>query len=519
MVDIATLGIAVDSRHVRQADRDLDRLTGSARSAERATAGLAGGFATAGAALKGFLGGALLGFGAGGLAALPGYLKRSVDEASKLVNVADRIGVSTRHLQELTHVASLADVEFGSLSQQLQFFSRQLGVAATGQGDLDKILRANGISLTDSQGRYRGVNAVLHDYADLLQRAESDSARLSLAQAAFGRGGLEMVTVLQGGSAALREQSAEAQRLGLVIGDDLLRRSEALGDEWTKFTRQLTVNFQEFVLSVANGVRLTISDLDRLRSALRDPTGAGASGTFVGGLLKPSQSGSTAPAVVPGLNTSASDLFRAWDAFDVDDGKRAATDQLRSLLGGGSASGAASNAGPMQLFDSATSSVSGFNDRLRESISLFSGFSAEVRAGGNVWQALGNRAVAALDQIADRLLNDVFGRALSSLFGGALGGGGGYATGLAGGMGVFMGGLYASGGLVRGPGTGTSDSVPARLSNGEYVVNARATAQYRDLLDVINGGAAFGFNSPMPIIKQNPFVYEGGFGGFGEVLA
>jgi hypothetical protein len=43
-----------------------------------------------------------------------------------------------------------------------------------------------------------------------------------------------------------------------------------------------------------------------------------------------------------------------------------------------------------------------------------------------------------------------------------------------------------SGGPVFGAGTARSDSIPAMLSNGEYVINARATAQNRDLLDAIN---------------------------------
>jgi hypothetical protein len=38
--------------------------------------------------------------------------------------------------------------------------------------------------------------------------------------------------------------------------------------------------------------------------------------------------------------------------------------------------------------------------------------------------------------------------------------------------------LFASGGYVRGPGTTTSDSIPARLSNREFVQPARATAYY-----------------------------------------
>jgi hypothetical protein len=44
----------------------------------------------------------------------------------------------------------------------------------------------------------------------------------------------------------------------------------------------------------------------------------------------------------------------------------------------------------------------------------------------------------------------------------------------------------ASGGIVTGAGTSTSDSINARLSNGEYVVNARATSSYLPLLNAIN---------------------------------
>jgi len=48
----------------------------------------------------------------------------------------------------------------------------------------------------------------------------------------------------------------------------------------------------------------------------------------------------------------------------------------------------------------------------------------------------------------------------------------------------------AAGGFISGPGTGTSDSIPARLSDGEYVINAAATKKYRPLLDKINKNPA-----------------------------
>lgn len=52
---------------------------------------------------------------------------------------------------------------------------------------------------------------------------------------------------------------------------------------------------------------------------------------------------------------------------------------------------------------------------------------------------------------------------------------------------------FATGGLVTGAGTGTSDSIPARLSNGESVMTARATQMFSPILSTFNqmgGGVA-----------------------------
>ena len=53
---------------------------------------------------------------------------------------------------------------------------------------------------------------------------------------------------------------------------------------------------------------------------------------------------------------------------------------------------------------------------------------------------------------------------------------------------------FALGGIVGGMGTGTSDSITARLSKGESVINARSTQMFKPLLSAINesgGGRAF----------------------------
>ena len=54
---------------------------------------------------------------------------------------------------------------------------------------------------------------------------------------------------------------------------------------------------------------------------------------------------------------------------------------------------------------------------------------------------------------------------------------------------------FASGGHVSGPGTGTSDSIPAMLSSGEFVVNAGAVRGNHALLEALNSGHALRFAS------------------------
>lgn len=57
---------------------------------------------------------------------------------------------------------------------------------------------------------------------------------------------------------------------------------------------------------------------------------------------------------------------------------------------------------------------------------------------------------------------------------------------------------FAVGGLVTGKGTGTSDSIPARLSNGESVMTAKATSMFSPLLSTFNqlgGGVPITINT------------------------
>lgn len=114
-----------------------------------------------------------------------------------------------------------------------------------------------------------------------------------------------------------------------------------------------------------------------------------------------------------------------------------------------------------------------------------------------LFQDIGSGAKSAKDAFADfgrsvlQTINRIASQKLAeALFGSLMGGG---AAGSAGGLGALISSFFgfASGGYVTGPGTSTSDSIPARLSHGEYVVNARAVSRLGlSFLDAINGLSA-----------------------------
>lgn len=121
------------------------------------------------------------------------------------------------------------------------------------------------------------------------------------------------------------------------------------------------------------------------------------------------------------------------------------------------------------------------------------------RAWTSAWGAAADAAVNALDKLAskalDKGLNAVFDILFNAVLGGVTGSIGAGAAIPAGGFipGITGPLLLASGGRVAGPGTGTSDSIFARLSNGEFVMNADATRRHYPMLKAMNDNRLPGY--------------------------
>ena len=130
--------------------------------------------------------------------------------------------------------------------------------------------------------------------------------------------------------------------------------------------------------------------------------------------------------------------------------------------------------------------------------------STKIRAGGDATEGALKDVSAQVDS-SGSFLGGVIKR-LGSVFDSSGVPGGGGVLKLFGGTPAADAPANDEGGLFRGRGTGTSDSNVTRISHGEYIVNAAATARHLPILEAINDHSL-------------PQFAEGGYVGHGPVTA
>lgn len=199
-----------------------------------------------------------------GIAAITRGIGTVLKSADDLVKSADRIGISTTALQELGHAASLSGVSMETLDKSFQTFTKRVGEAKAGYGALSTALDKTNADLlaqiVNSKNQEEALNAVFAAISGL--KNQTDKA--ALANAAFGRSGSALTTILKDGTEGLNEMRQEARDLGLVMDGDLLRAAEQTGDEFERTASVIRAQFGRVILE-------TTPALQQFAKVLRDP--------------------------------------------------------------------------------------------------------------------------------------------------------------------------------------------------------------------------------------------------------
>lgn len=171
---------------------------------------------------------------AAGAAFAVSMVKGVADTADALGKLSTRTGVAVEDLSRLQYAASLSDVSTQELSGGITRLSRSMSDAATGTGEAGKAFEAMGITVQNQDGTLRSQVDVLNDIADRFASYEDGAQKSALAQQIFGRSGTQLITVLNGGSQALKSMGEESDRLGNTIDQKTAKAAEQFNDNLTR---------------------------------------------------------------------------------------------------------------------------------------------------------------------------------------------------------------------------------------------------------------------------------------------
>lgn len=228
--------------------------------ATKAVAGLDSGFARMSASLKGMLTGGAVFAAIGGFMKLKGAIDDVVRSASDIVDVAKLLGVTTKQLQQLQAAGATFHLSTETMNEALLRFSKNMGEASKGSGDLFEILKANHVAISgDFQTDFLR-------FADLVKRATNEEQKNLLVTTALGKGATEMGQLFENGAAGIKKAADAAT----TISDDDLQRLDKLDEEWAAIGHTIGVTVKSAIVSVV----LAFADLQNAAGAALDAIGA-----------------------------------------------------------------------------------------------------------------------------------------------------------------------------------------------------------------------------------------------------
>lgn len=135
-------------------------------------------------------------------------------DVAALRETADAARVTETQLQQLSLAGTAAGVGADVVTGSLNTLADGLRAIEARTGGPTNALWRLGVRARNTDGTIRDTNDVLLDLADRFERVRSPVHRARLAQELFGASGRRMLTVLAGGSAALRRQREDFEALG-----------------------------------------------------------------------------------------------------------------------------------------------------------------------------------------------------------------------------------------------------------------------------------------------------------------
>ncbi len=180
-----------------------------------------------GSALKG-IGIGILAVGAAAVGAAAASVKSFAETGEAIYEMSLKTGISTEALSQLKYAAEHSGTSLEAIQVNFQRMAQLSQAAGAGTQAAIDTLKMLGLTVEDIAGL--SPEDTFFKLAYAIADVEDATQRAAIAQDVFGRSGLELLPMLEGGKAGFEALKAEAIDLGLVMSTETAKSADDVGD-------------------------------------------------------------------------------------------------------------------------------------------------------------------------------------------------------------------------------------------------------------------------------------------------
>jgi hypothetical protein len=188
--------------------------------------------------------------------------------------MSEMLGVSTEEIGRLDAIAGATGTSTDMLARSVEIFQTNLAKARSGTGPAAEALRAFGLSAKDFVDV--PIDQQLNKLADAVSKFADGGNKLAAVRALLGRGGDELIPLLDKGSAGLAEAAAMADRAGTAMSTATTEGLENMKQGFVELglsTKGVGITFITELEPAINGaVRSLIDFVEWVNGALKSST-------------------------------------------------------------------------------------------------------------------------------------------------------------------------------------------------------------------------------------------------------
>jgi hypothetical protein len=158
-------------------------------------------------------------------------IKGAIDLADETRDLSIRLGVSTEAISTLRYAAEQTGTDMDVLAKGMKILAKNAADAINPTSSQAKVFNALGISVTDAAGNLKQLDTLIPEIATKFAGMADGTTKAALAQALFGKSGLELTEFLNQGGQGLDDFRAKAERLGIVISQDTADAADKFNDD------------------------------------------------------------------------------------------------------------------------------------------------------------------------------------------------------------------------------------------------------------------------------------------------